>query len=333
MQTRHPACPVPVSRRSRFFPAGLGCEGNPTGDPIGGGPGYRQIFDGGDFTVRTAAELLEALAQARSGQVIFVPGGTEIDMAGQADVALPPGVTLAGTRGRTNAPPSRIVMRRRQSGVFYLFETAGNRVRLTGLVLEGPDGIPSEHNGYTNLMRTRHHGLEMDNCEVLNWGYGAIAGQPGASGIYVHHCDIHDAMGAAHDGYGIHLDGCDGRFIANRFAAIHNHAIAGSGAPGTAYEAAYNLVDSNFDMHGGSDRGDGTDIGGDWMDIHHNTFLQIHALPCITRGRPSQGGRVHHNRFAASVRESIGRSAEAALAERNIRAYRNFNGAKGIIEE
>ena len=31
----------------------FGCEANPTGDPIGGGPGYRDIKSGGDFTVRT----------------------------------------------------------------------------------------------------------------------------------------------------------------------------------------------------------------------------------------------------------------------------------------
>ena len=128
------------------------------------------------------------------------------------------------------------------------------------------------------------------------------------------------------------LDACDARVIANRLAAVRNHVIAGTGNPGTAYEAAYNWVDGNFDMHGGADRGDGTDIGGDWMDIHHNSFQQKSAVHCIARGIPSQGARLHHNRFAASLKESSGRTREE-LAMRNINAYRNLNGPENILEE
>ena len=310
----------------------LGCESNPTGDPIGGGPGYRNIFANGDFTVRTATELLDALKQARKGQRIFIPGGAEIDMAGQEDVLLPAGITLASTRGLNDSPGGRIVMQRRQTGSYYLFRTAGDEVRVTGLRFEGPDGDGEQHNGYANLLVTTHHGLEMDNCEVANWGYGAVVGQPGASSIYVHHSYIHHCQGAAHDGYGVCLDACDARVIANKLAAVRNHVIAGTGNPGTAYEAAYNWVDGNFDMHGGADRGDGTDIGGDWMDIHHNSFQQKYAVNCITRGIPSQGAWLHHNRFAAPLLTSAGYTKEE-LAKRNINAYRNLNGPENILEE
>ncbi len=58
----------------------FGAEHNPTGNPIGGGEGYDDILTSGDFTVRTSAELREALEQARAGQVVFIPGGGEIDM-------------------------------------------------------------------------------------------------------------------------------------------------------------------------------------------------------------------------------------------------------------
>lgn len=313
----------------------MGCDANPTGDPIGGGRGYRSIFTRGDWMVRTAAELLAALEQARQGsggRVIFVPGDVTLDLAGGENIELPAGVILAGVRGSTDGPGSRIVMKRRQAGIYYLFQTAGNNVRLTGLTFEGPDGDNQQHNGYANLLSTSHHGLEVDNCEIFNWGYGAVIGKPGASGLHVHHCDIHHSQGAAHDGYGVCLESCDARVIANRFAAIRNHAIAGTGAPGTAYEAAYNLVDSNFDMHGGSDRGDGTDIGGDWMEIHHNTFLQKSAIHCITRGIPSQGATVRHNRFQGSLQESSGKTREE-LDKHNIRAYRNFNSTDNAIEE
>ncbi len=311
---------------------GLGCEANPTGDPIGGGAGYRNIFTNGDFTARTAPELLSALKQAQPGQRIFVPDGAEIDLTGQENIALSAGITLAGTRGLKDSPGGRIVMRRKQAGSYYLFRTAGDKVRVTGLKFEGPDGDNNQHNGYANLLATTHHGLEMDNCEVANWGYGAVVGQPGASGIYVHHSDIHHGQGAAHDGYGVSLDACDARVIANKLAAVRNHVIAGTGNPGTAYEAAYNWVDGNFDMHGGRDRGDGTDIGGDWIEIHHNSFQQPQAVNCITRGIPSQGARVHHNRFMAALETSAGGTREE-LAKRNIDAYRNFNAADRMLEE
>jgi len=311
---------------------GLGCEGNPTGDPVGGGPGYRAIFTNGDFIVRTTAELLGALQHAKPGQRIFIPAGATIDLGGQENIDLPPGITLAGTRGLNDSTGGRIVMRHKQNGSYYLFRTAGDHVRLTGLTFEGPDGDNGQHNGYANLLVTTHHGFEMDNCEVANWGYGAVVGQPGASGIYVHHSYIHHCQGAAHDGYGVCLDACDARIIANKLAAVRNHVIAGTGNPGTAYEAAYNWVDGNFDMHGGADRGDGTNIGGDWMDIHHNSFQQKHAVNCITRGIPSQNARLHHNRFAASLKTSSGYT-KAELATRNITSYRNLNGPDNILEE
>lgn len=310
----------------------FGCEPNPTGDPIGGGPGYRDIKTQGDFTAQTAPELLAALKKAAPGQVIFLPTGVEIDLGGHRDVPIPAGVVVAGTRGQANSSGARIVMRRQQAESYYLFRTAGENVRLTGLQFEGPDGDNDQHNGYTNLLTTTHYGLEVDNCEVAHWGYGAVYGQPGAGGLYVHHCHIHHAQGAAHDGYGVCLDACDARVVANRLSHVRNHVIAGTGKPGTAYEAAYNGVDGNFDMHGGSDRGDGTDIGGDWMEIHHNTFLQVHALPCITRGIPSQGARVHHNWFMAPLKDSIGRTSEELL-QINIRAYRNVHGPDAALEE
>ncbi len=46
----------------------FGAEPNPTGDPIGGGKGYRRLASRGDFEVRTSEELLVALKKAKAGQ-------------------------------------------------------------------------------------------------------------------------------------------------------------------------------------------------------------------------------------------------------------------------
>ena len=48
----------------------FGCEANPTGDPVGGGSGYRDIHATGDFIVKTKAELLSALKEGKAGQVV-----------------------------------------------------------------------------------------------------------------------------------------------------------------------------------------------------------------------------------------------------------------------
>jgi len=51
-----------------------------------------------------------------------------------------------------------------------------------------------------------------------------------------------------------------------------------------------------FDMHGGGDRRDGTNIAGDWLKIHHNTFrAPITAIGI--RGVPQQEADIHHNWF------------------------------------
>lgn len=132
----------------------FGCEANPTGDPIGGGPGYRDIKTSGDFTARTADEFLAALTRAQPGQVIWLPDGVEIDLAGRQNIPLPGGVIIAGTRGLGASPGARIFMKQKQKTGYCLFRTAGDHVRLTGLRFDGPDGDNDQRNGYSNLLGT-----------------------------------------------------------------------------------------------------------------------------------------------------------------------------------
>jgi hypothetical protein len=290
----------------------IGCESNPTGDPIGGGERYSEIHGGGDYVVRTAEELLAALAVATEGDVIYVPGDVEINMTGHDHVDIPGGVTLASDRGRDGAPGARIYTTQRATNP--LFQTAGDFVRITGLRLEGPFGGRERIAERGSGVMTTHHHLEVDNCEVFAWNWAGIAGQRGATHIYVHHNFIHHCQYAGL-GYGVVLDQADARIIANKFD-WNRHHIAATGRPGCAYEAAYNLVLTNanshyFDMHGGRDRGDGTNIAGDWMHVHHNTFLGDGHWGVVIRGVPAQGARIHHNRFATPEDRSIGTGGNA----------------------
>ena len=282
-----------------------GCEANPTGNPIGGGEGYSPIFTKGDFTVSTKEELLEALKKAKAGQVVFVPDAVEIDLTGMKDIIIPEGVTLAGTRGLDGSKGARIFTTSRTT--LMLMKTGGDDVRVTGLRFEGAYAGTERTAFYNNFIYTTEYGLEVDNCEIYNFNYRGVSAGTGAFNVKVHHNYIHHIQRSGL-GYGVRIDNCAVSVIANKFDFCRHH-IASGGSPGCAYEAAWNFVGPNaighhFDMHGGRDRGDGTNIAGDWMHIHHNTF-QGKARNVAVRGASSQGCDVHHNWFVLPVEQAV----------------------------
>ncbi len=328
------------------FPDGeetFGCEANPTGNPIGGGDGYSPILTTGDFTCLTVDEFVDALAEAADGQVIFIPDGVEIDMTGQPPQKVPGGVTIAGTRGLNGSLGARIFTTDRSG---RLFDTAGDFARITGLRFEGGYGGADRTAESSMFLQTAHYGLEVDNCEIFNFNVQAIQGVRGSSALYIHHNYIHHSMRSG-NGYGVSLYRSDARIIANKFDYCR-HCIASSGDPGCSYEAAWNLVLPNqtahhFDMHGGADRGDGTDIAGDWIHIHHNTFVGDSAVPLlggvtdretgerrsiVIRGIPSQGAVIHNNWFSHPVAQTIW-----SFGYRNVMVYRNIWGPEQKLEE
>jgi len=79
-----------------------GAEWNPTGNPIGGGPGYGDSVrhQDADYFVSTKSELLSALISASYGDIVYIADWAEIDMDGSTGM-IPAGVTLASGRGRT----------------------------------------------------------------------------------------------------------------------------------------------------------------------------------------------------------------------------------------
>ncbi len=304
----------------------FGCEANPTGNPIGGGKGYTPVFSDGDFVVRTRQELLEALRSAAIGQTIFVPHGVEIDLTGEQNIGIPDGVTLAGTRGRDGSPGARIFTTWRHSHT--LFRTNGYDVRVTGLRFQGAYGGTERVADHSGFLGVRHSGAEIDNCEIHSFPVSGVGVRSTAIHVRIHHNSIHHITRGGL-GYGVSTSSSDVHIIANRFDHGRHH-IASTGAPGSGYEAAWNLVGLNaighhFDMHGGRDRGDGTDIAGDWMHIHHNTFRgrQRHV---VIRGTPAQGADIHHNWFTGPSRRKV-------RARGNTRVYRNVYGPDRILEE
>jgi hypothetical protein len=286
--------------------------------PIGGGPGYTRIVTKGDFTAKTLDELLDALGKAKSGQIIFIPGDAVIDCTARVYIEklvleIPEGVTLASDRGHEGSPGGLITSDALETKP--LFRTTGPDARVTGLRIQGPNSkryLDHHHRSFaegrgheyyykfpiSDGIFTEHDGLEVDNCELTAFSHSAVFLTRG-TGHHIHHCTIHHCQYAGL-GYGVCHDVASSLIERNRFDA-NRHSIAGTGRPGCGYEARHNVelgtsLSHCFDMHGGRDRKDGTDIAGTTITIHHNTF-RAPETPVVIRGVPDDACKVSRNWF------------------------------------
>lgn len=288
--------------------------------PIGGGMGFNPVYTNGDFNPRSLPELIDALKSAKSGQIIFLKGSLEFDLTtwiytDKLVLEIPAGVTLAGDRGVNDSPGPLLY-----SDAFEthpLIRTGGPEVVLTGIRLRGPDSkIRPDHHARSFNPRNENRDLyyqfptsdgilaEYDrltvaNCEISGWSHSGIYLNKGRR-HHIHHNYIHhnrrDGLG-----YGVSLNSAEALIERNLFE-FNRHDIAGTGRAGSGYEACHNIVRAHassshhFDMHGGSDRQDGTDLAGDWLNIHHNAFYGS-GLPVKIRGVPAREALIHDNWF------------------------------------
>jgi hypothetical protein len=231
-------------------------------------------------------------------------------------LVIPANTTLASGRGRGGSRGARLF-----SHTFTtcpLFDVKGEGVRITGLRIHGPDSSiqnddPIHCDGESSAIRVSSDGperwkTEIDNNELSAWPAVAVLIQ-GAQGVRVHHNVIqfnrrredHHTCGPHNYGlgYGVEVDFGSATIEANVFD--HNrHDIASSGLPGAHYTATYNLVldgavEQSFDVHGGKDRADCTNIAGTAFVIHHNTFSQSHKPAVEMRGIPMTVASMYKN--------------------------------------
>jgi hypothetical protein len=306
---------------------------NPTGNPIGGGPGYDDIIDpfspenplakntvnsqqpqnfwqflfnlivpetstGVIHIVATKDQLITALRDAKSGDVVFVDGTAVIDISGSPPLVIPEGVTLASNRGKNQATGGKI---RKYSGSGYsMLTVGGNNVRITGLVLEGPNPAPEtlnylvmgvlNHGGYT--------GLVVDNNEIWGWSYAGVFsnGAPTSGRPHIHHNYIHHNQGDGY-GYGVNVNGGDALVEANIFD-YNRHSMTGGGLIGEKYEFRYNIH-----------LGHGSVVGGVHVDVHENEHYSSDRVACA--GTEYQ---IHHN----TVNQGSGTAQQAFVHIRDI---------------
>ena len=287
--------------------------------PIGGCAGYAHIVTAGDCTVQDLDGLIEALGKAQAGQVVFVEGDAEIDLTAriyieQLVLEVPRGVTLASDRGHNGSEGALLTSDALDTPV--IIRAKGPDVRVTGLRIRGPNtkryldhhrrAFSSGGGGHAYYYKfptqdgieTAHGGLEVDNCDISGFGHAGIRLRTGGDHRvhhnFIHHCQYNGL------GYGISHDTASSVIEFNLFD--HNrHSIAGTGRPGCNYVARHNVelgtsLSHCFDMHGGRDRKDGTEIAGTAIAIHNNTF-RAPQTPVVIRGEPEDTCDVHHNWF------------------------------------
>jgi hypothetical protein len=297
---------------------------------IGGGAGYTNLPTPVRAPITTLDALLEALENAKPGDVVYIAGNAKIDCTVRVYIErlvleIPEGVTLASNRGRGNSKGGMIF-----SDTFAtspLIRVVGPNVRITGLRIGGPNPKPclehhrrcfAEGRGHQHYYKfptsdgiaTDHPGLEVDNCELGGWSHGAIYLRSGDR-HHIHHNFIHHNQYNGL-GYGVCHDKAFSVIEHNLFN-YNRHSIAGSGAPGSGYEARHNVETKQslshcFDMHGGCDRKDGTNIAGTWLKIHHNTF-RCPKTAIVIRGEPEEGADIYNNWFYHKPKDTPVRSS------------------------
>lgn len=265
------------------------------------------------FFVSNKLELFAALESARSGELIYIKDNTKINLTKHDEIKIPSGVTLASGGGHSDKRGALLFTQ--QKRVKALFVANGENVRITGLRIIGPDFLHrkthleklrliSKSQYYkepTSLaFSTAYDNTTIDHSELAGWGYAAIKLHNGASGGYIFNNHIHHNQRWGL-GYGVVLSNAKAIIESNLFD-WNRHSIAGSGLPGTSYEAKYNVILEHtrshvFDMHGGEDRQDGTDIAGDLILIHNNTFFSKSHPAIKIRGRPQIGAYIYNNCF------------------------------------
>jgi hypothetical protein len=280
---------------------------NPTGDPIGGGSGYSDIITTGKYIVSSESELRNALASAKSGEVVFIPNGVTIDISRKAAFVVPGGVTVASNRGSGGAAGALIKKNKPSGGGISswawgdpAFLCGGNNVRITGLQMEG-EMFPStevavvpEEEYLTGINQHELNGLEVDNCELRGFAWANVLVTKGTA--YVHHNKIHNSL-ARHEGYGVDVDGSTVLIEANIFDN-NRHSICWGGDGHSSYEARYNIHlghgtgigFAHFDLHSGN-------AAGDAFRIHHNTFEMSEEWNIGIQGPFNGIAYINHNQF------------------------------------
>jgi len=165
-----------------------------------------------------------ALANQLAGQLGIL---THETLTGRRRILIPGGVTLASGRGRGDSQGALLYSKKLSTSPLFL--ASGEKVRVTGLRLYGPDPNRSTEQMRKLYKEGRYYsvpnsegiistypGLEVDNCELWGWSHAAVFLRRGALKAHIHHNYIHHTQRSGL-GYGVCLDKADALIEANLF--------------------------------------------------------------------------------------------------------------------
>jgi hypothetical protein len=295
-----------------------GAEWNPTGNPIGGGPGYSDSIrhQAADYVVHNIVQLSSALSAADYGSVIYIWDTCRINMNGLPVKFIPPWVTVASGRGRTlNDTVSWGALLYYDSvdaiqWEMLRFNEVG-KSRITGIRFRGSYSCVERRPLGDSFNQPVHPEMAIciasdscvvDNCEF--WGFGSYPVYvTSGKGSYVHHNFFHHGS-HVYPGYGFCVD-ADGEVVleANYWDYHGCHIAGGGSSTNSRYEARYNICGSHaeynvFDRHG-------TGITPQLASadyIHHNTvrfngYVSGNVTGYWLRGYAVDSILVHNNWF------------------------------------
>lgn len=225
------------------------------------------------------------MKSAKKGQVIFIPGNIELNLTARIYIEklkfkIPSGIMIASNRGHNGSNGALIKSNALATPV--IFQVIGENTHITGLRIQGPcsETYTAHHQrAFTHADKGRDYYYKLptsngiisnfsntvvSNCEIYGFSHAAIYLKKGVNhkihGCFIHHCQYQGL------GYGISLNRASALIEYNTFN-WNRHSIAGTGYPECSYIARYNTVLEEslshcFDMHGGADRKDGTQIAG-----------------------------------------------------------------------
>lgn len=271
-----------------------GVAAEPSGSgTVGGGPGYANVVpqSAADAVVQSRRELDDALAAANTGDIVYVPGGTSIDL-GDQEYSIDDGVTLASDRGIDGSPGALLFTDAEPDELLTLYGTA----RLTGVQLRGPHpGDDWGGDSSAEGVETRGAG-EVDNCDIWGFSYAGIETEVG-DGAHIHHNVIRENNKSGL-GYGV-VANAGTTLIEYNYFNYNRHSVATSGDnPG--YVLRYNHFGPTEVMH----NIDAHEPTGNRYEIHNNIVETVrrewddnlnHAVNI--RGVPDDVATIYDNWF------------------------------------
>lgn len=325
------------------------------GNPIGGinnkfKPQYNSTIKY-DYHVNNVKELRSALVKAKSGDVVFIDGSAQIDLSKLTPLVINRGITLMSNRGQNGSMGARLFTT--SAGVRPMIQINGDNIKLFGLRIDGGDmnvypngqkvlNDKTKRNTYgrpvTEGISSKFSNLEICNCEIYGWSHAGIFLFGGANNINIHHNYIHGNKRFGL-GYGIGLKNAQAIIKGNLFDD-NRHDIAGTGDIGTSYEACFNIVigdkdDHLFDMHGGADRRDNTNIAGTSIKIYSNYFYtRSGTRSVVIRGVPQKTALIYDNTIIQARKIVESRSLKLGVStEKLINGFIGQRNSFGNIKE